>query len=302
MKPNTLGETDKYFKDAKSTTPNLKPKAVSDLKSKEARGGRRVTLDNSLLISNLKLNRAPDVLPTNLNLGHRKRLRDKFLLARKSLPDYEILEMLLFSGLTRKDTKVLAKTLLLKFGSLEEVVNADEDQLRSLPNVGDGVVAIIKLAQEIHLRILRNNLGTINNNIIKPRNETRVMLGDTSAIKEYCKSHIGSLAREQFLALFINGRGILVADEIIDMGNISEVRVSKSVLAVEAVRNAASSIIIAHNHPSGDPRPSPEDVQLTTDLTKFLMDIGVRLQDHIVVSYANAFSFSEDKKLRKCVY
>ncbi|MDR0571559.1 MAG: DNA repair protein RadC [Rickettsiales bacterium] len=224
----------------------------------------------------------------NLNEGHRERLRNKFLVSKGSLLDYELVEMLLFSVFARKDTKELAKTLMNKFGNICGVINADEMQLLNIKGIGEGTILILKLAQEIHMRMLKDEMRRKNNSI---------RLDSVSIISKYCKSRIGALVREQLLVLFINNDGILVADKILNMGDANEVKIYKNVIVSEATQNGATSIVVAHNHPSGNCKPSNGDIHSTEDLRSFLFQTNIDLLDHVIATKNKVFSFAENGML-----
>lgn len=219
-------------------------------------------------------------------LGHRQRLRERFLISQKSIPDYELLEMLLFLAFPRKDTKNLAKLLLNKFKNLENIFNADNGQLKSINGIGDGVVHIIKLVQELHLRILKEKIDN-----------TEIKLSNIQSVKQYCKSKIGFLVNEKILVLFLNNSSILIAEEIISFGDSNKTMLSTSSLISKANQNGAIAIILVHNHPSGDPNPSIQDIDMTKNLEKILFQVGIKLLDHIIVSKNKSFSFYESNLL-----
>jgi DNA repair protein RadC len=234
------------------------------------------------------------------HLGHRQRLRERFVISRDSLPDYEIIEMLLFLVFSRRDTKTLAKILLNKFGSLGGVINADENQLKGVEGIGENTVVTLKLLQEIYLRMLRSELRTNNETDNEINNETnneniispKPKLNDPKIIREFCRTKIGSLPQEHVLILFLNNSGILVADEIMNTGSTDEVGISKGAIVSKAVINGSNAIVLSHNHPSGNPTPTREDKILTTNLKKFLQEASIRLLDHVIVSTEKTYSFA----------
>lgn len=206
--------------------------------------------------------------------------------------------MLLFYVFSRIDTKSLAKTLLLKFdNSLNDVINADENQLRDIKGVGDGVIMLFKLLKEINCRILKkdidkNNNG-INNNINNIDNTNKPTLNNISSIKKYFKYKIGNLIKEEILVLFLNNKYNLVAEEVINIGNVNESQINNSLIITKALNNASSKIILAHNHPSGDYTPSVNDIKITQDLKELLSNFGIDLVEHIVVSKHGAIGMIE---------
>lgn len=226
-------------------------------------------------------------------LGHRSRVRENFLEKRKHLGDYEILEMLLFFAIPRRDTKPIAKELMNRFGTLENVINAEEESFLDIPGVGGGALALIKLAQEIHLRILK---GRLEKKIGTPHGggRKRVRLDGLKIARDYCLSAMSSLLGEEFLVIFVNENRSIVREETLGVGNIGEVAVHIGMLMVKAVTNRAAAVILAHNHPGGMPEPSPDDLVATDNIGSSLEKIGISLWDHIIVSGENAFSFREN--------
>lgn len=214
-------------------------------------------------------------------MSHRQNLRQKFLISQKSLKDYEILEMLLFLAIPRRDTKQIAKHLMSRFGSLSNVLNADKDQLMSIDWIGSGTIVTLQLIHEILCRTMLEDIR------IKP-----IKMDSLSKVEKYCKVRIGHLVREEMLVLFLDSRMCLITEEIINTGNHNEVKLYKNIIIAKATQNGASGIILAHNHPSGNPEPSISDVKITKDLENILYQLELRLYDHIVVSKNDIFSFN----------
>lgn len=220
-------------------------------------------------------------------LGHRKRLRERFMKSKESLPDYELLEMLLFLAFARKDTKDLAKTLLDKFKSLKYLLSSDENQLRSVDGVGDSVVYLVGLIHEIYLRMLKSD--------IKPQD---IKIKDLSAVIDYVQSKLGNMVTEYVLVLFLNNNNVLVNEKILSIGDLDSVNVYKNMIITQATQNASKSIIIVHNHPSGVAEPSEEDLQMTRELVFILSKVGIKLLDHIIVTKDDYFSFSKTRLIK----
>lgn len=219
--------------------------------------------------------------------GHRQRIRERFTISQKSIPDYELLEMLLFLAFPRKDTKELSKILFKKFGNLQAIINADIEQLKDVKGIGESAIFIIRLFHEIHLRILKDNIFN-----------KEIKLNSTEAVEKYCKASMGNLTHEQVLALFINNSSNLVAEEVINVGNVDEAKVCKNILISKATQNGAVGVILVHNHPSGSAKPSAEDKLLTLDIQRTLRQVDISLLDHIIVSKKETFSFSRNNLIR----
>lgn len=216
--------------------------------------------------------------------NHRQNLRKRFSISKESLPDYELLEMLLFLAIPRKDTKQLAKILLKKFHNLDGVINADKDQLLSIDGVGEATINVLQLIHEIFVRIS-----------IEEIKKHRLVLDNSDKVEKYCRTRIGHMVKEEMLVLFFNGEMELVNEEIVNTGNHSEVKVYKNIIVTKATQNGACGVILVHNHPSGNCEPSLADIKITKELKKVLDQLELRLFDHIIVSNQSSFSFQRSK-------
>lgn len=227
------------------------------------------------------------ITKTNLNAGHRKRLREKFLKCPISLHDYELLEMILFSAYTRKDTKPLAKKLIKEFGSFSKVINANIYELEKFPNLKQAGISAIKTVKEASNRLLKKEI------------EKMIILDKTDKVQKYCRAKIGHLKTEQLRILYINSQCKLVADEILSEGNMGETPIYKNMIITKATLYGTPSIILTHNHPSGDPHPSDQDLKITKDLTKILSELGIELIDHIIVTSNDSYSMRSNNELNE---
>lgn len=213
--------------------------------------------------------------------GHRKRLRDKFLkIPLRSLPDYEILEMLLFNASPRKDTKQLAKELLNRFGSLARILNAEPHELKEIDNVGDAIVFQFKLALDLLSRVL-----------LPSDNKDTHIFNNWHTVINYCQLTSGFKNTENYRVLYLNKKNILIAEEVSEAGTVDKIQIYPREIAKKALFHNASSIILVHNHPSGDPQPSNEDIKLTELIVKALEPLNIQMHDHIIVANHNSFSF-----------
>ncbi|MDR2077642.1 MAG: DNA repair protein RadC [Rickettsiales bacterium] len=219
----------------------------------------------------------------NLAIGHRNNLRERFAISKKSLKDHELIEMLLFLAIPRRNTRNLAKLLLKKFGSLRDVLNADENQLISIDGIGNRTVEVIQLFHEMITRVMRDDTKA-----------KLVKLDRLAAVEKYCKTRLGHLTHEEMLVLFLNNSMRLIGEDIINVGNQSEIRVYKNIVITKTTQNGASGIIIVHNHPSGDPNPSKADIEVTASLKDILEKVDIRLYDHLIVTRSQSFSFSKE--------
>jgi len=212
--------------------------------------------------------------------GHRERLRARFLKAGPdALADYELLEMILFAAIPRRDTKPLAKQLVTRFGSFAEVVHAPEAQLREVAGVTDGVITQIKLARAAALRLMRDSV------MHKP------VLSSWNAVLDYCRAGMGFEAREQFRILFLDKKNRLIADELQQVGTVDHTPVYVREVVKRALELSATAIVLVHNHPSGDPTPSRADIDMTHLIVAAAKPLGVVVHDHVIVGRQGHASF-----------
>lgn len=205
--------------------------------------------------------------------GHRERLRDRFRDAGPdALSDYELLEMVLFRALPRRDVKPLAKALIAKFGSFAEVVHAQELRLKEVSGLGDSAITEIKLIAATASRVARGQI-----------NKQKTVLSSWSSVIEYCRAAMAFADKEQFRILFLDKRNQLIADELQQVGTIDHTPVYPREVVKRALELSATAIILVHNHPSGDPTPSTADVQMTKSIVSIASPLGISVHDHIIV-------------------
>jgi DNA repair protein RadC len=203
--------------------------------------------------------------------GHRQRLRDRFMTGgADALPDYELLELLLFSAIPRKDTKPLAKQLIARFGDFAGVISAPPAQL-ALEGLTDITVATLKLIQAGALRLGRQRVMD------------REILSSWSALIDYLRAAMGREANEQFRLLFLDRKNALIADEIQARGTVDHTPVYVREVVKRALDLGATALILVHNHPSGDPTPSRADIEMTRDIARAAAPLGVTIHDHIII-------------------
>ncbi|HEY0235168.1 MAG TPA: DNA repair protein RadC [Afipia sp.] len=204
--------------------------------------------------------------------GHRERLRDRFNEAgADALSDYELLEMVLFRALPRRDVKPLAKTLIAKFGSFAEVVHAPEPRLRETPGLGDAAITEIKLIAATASRVAKGQV------------KQRTALSSWSSVIEYCRAAMAFAEKEQFRILFLDKRNQVIADELQQVGTVDHTPVYPREVVKRALELSATAIILVHNHPSGDPTPSTADIQMTKSIIAISSPLGISVHDHIIV-------------------
>ncbi len=212
--------------------------------------------------------------------GHRERLRERF---RKSgadaLADYELLELVLFRALPRRDVKALAKTLLKTFGSFSEVLSAPEQRLLEFDGMGGSVVTEFKIMRAAALRFSKDQVTE------------RMVLGSWSALIDYCRAAMAYDDIERFRLLFLDKRNGLIADEVQNSGTIDHTPVYPREIIKRALELSASALILVHNHPSGDPTPSQADIRMTKQIIDIARPLGIEVHDHLIVGKAGHASF-----------
>jgi DNA repair protein RadC len=214
----------------------------------------------------------PQKVEKSEHAGHRQRLRDRFMQGgADAMPDYELLEMVLFHALPMGDTKALAKALLKEFGSFAEVISADPQRLKSVDGAGPRVVAELKVINAAAVRLLRSN-------VMK-----RQALSSWSALLDYVRASMAFAAKEQFRILFLDKKNQLIADEVQQEGTVDHTPVYPREVIKRALELSASAIILVHNHPSGDPTPSTADIDMTRRIMEAGEKLGVAVHDHIIV-------------------
>lgn len=212
--------------------------------------------------------------------GHRQRLRERFMKGGADpLPDYELLELVLFRAIPRRDTKELAKRLIARFGSFAEVINAPEPRLREVKQVGDAVVTELKIVRAAALRVMQGEITG------KP------VLSSWSAVMEYCRAAMAFEEREQFRILFLDKKNKLIADEIQQQGTVDHTPVYIREIMKRALELGATAVILVHNHPSGDPTPSRADIEMTRQIVSAAKPLGITIHDHIIVGREGHASF-----------
>lgn len=204
--------------------------------------------------------------------GHRERLRDRFREGGdRALADYELLELLLFRLIPRRDTKPIAKALLARFGSLPEVLGAPAHLLTEVKGVGDSVATDLKLVAAIAHRMLKGEL------------KGRQVLASWSSVIEYCRAAMAFETREQFRILFLDKKNALIADEVQQTGTVDHTPVYPREVVKRALELSATAIILVHNHPSGDPTPSRADIEMTRLIVDTAKPLGITIHDHIII-------------------
>ncbi len=211
--------------------------------------------------------------------GHRDRLRERFLSAGiEALQDYELLELILFRAIPRRDVKPLAKRLLEKFGSVGEVLGADPDRLLEVRGVGEATMTELKLVHAAALKLLQDQVME------------RPVISSWSQLTEYVRVRLGTEKVEQFRILFLDNQNNLIADEMQQRGTVNHTPVYPREVIRRALDLSASAIILVHNHPSGDPRPSKDDIAMTKRIVEAGNTMAIRVHDHLIVGKSTVTS------------
>ncbi len=207
--------------------------------------------------------------------GHRKRLRERFRTGgRSALNDYELLELVLFRAILRRDVKQLAKKLIKTFGSFAEVISAPEARLREVEGVGVNVATELKIIQEAAIQLAQERVLD------------RPILSSWEAVVDYCKASMAYSSKEQFRILFLNRKNALITDELQQEGTIDHTPVYPREVLKRALELGATSIIMVHNHPSGDPTPSSADIEMTKQIIEAARPLKISVHDHLIIGKA----------------
>ena len=212
--------------------------------------------------------------------GHRKRLRARFMEGgAAAMPDYELLELLLFRSTPRSDVKPLARALLDEFGDFNRVLTAAPERLATIKGVGLAVITDLKIVEAASQRMAR------------ARVLQRHVISSWDAVLDYCHTTMAHRETEQFRVLYLDRKNILIADEEQARGTVDHVPVYPREVAKRALTLNASALILVHNHPSGDPTPSEADIAMTERVNAACEALGLTLHDHLIIGKSRELSF-----------
>ena len=214
--------------------------------------------------------------------GHRERLRARFeKVGYLGLHDYEILELVLFLSMPRGDVKAIAKNLLYTFKSLSGVLHAEKTLLNEIHGIGKNTIHTLKVILALQQRTMQENI------------KKRGVLNNFDDLIHYCRSHLCLLTVEEVRILFLDHKMGVIRDEIHQRGTVNESALYIRELLKRALELASSVIILLHNHPSGNPEPSLDDIQITYTLIKAAQPLNIEIYDHIITAHDTFFSFRE---------
>lgn len=204
--------------------------------------------------------------------GHRERLRQRFSEAGgDALPDYELMELLLFRSIPQRDVKPLAKVLIARFGSFAEALAAPAARLTEIRGVGASVALDFKVVEAVARRLAKGAVAR------------RTVLSSWSAVLDYVRAAMAFAEIEQFRILFLDKKNALIADEVQQTGTVDHTPVYPREVVKRALELSATAIILVHNHPSGDPSPSAADIAMTLQIRDTARPLGIALHDHVIV-------------------
>lgn len=212
--------------------------------------------------------------------GHRQRLRARFD-ASETLADYELLELLLFRALPRRDTKPIAHELIRRFGSFTGAISAPSHKLRAVEGIGDSVVADFKLIRAAAERFAHANLAA------------KDAVQSTADVIAYYRVLLRDAEREEFHTLFLDRKNHVIASECLGLGTVDHTPVYPREVLQAALRHSATAVVLVHNHPSGDPTPSRADVAMTQKIIAALEPVSITVHDHLIIGRHSAVSLRE---------
>lgn len=211
---------------------------------------------------------------------HRQRLRARFLDGgARAMPDYEMLELVLFRAIPRRDVKPLARALLDTFGDFAGVLSAPAERLAGVTGVGDAVICELKVVEAAAHRLAQ------------ARVMNRPVISSWDALLSYCRASMAHRETEQFRVFYLDRKNVLIADEEQARGTVDHVPVYPREVVRRALHLNASALILVHNHPSGDPTPSAADIDMTAQVARAAEVLGITLHDHVVIGRAGEVSF-----------
>jgi len=216
------------------------------------------------------------------NKGHRQRLREKFLTnGLNGFHDYEIIELLLTLGTPRTDCKQPAKDAMQKFGSLKAVLEADSKELKTIKGIGDNNVFGLKLSQDVARKYLADRIVDLD------------YVQSSDDVLDYLKHNLRDKNREIFMVIYLNGRNQILKVEQLFEGTLSTSAVYPREVVKRALANDAAALVLVHNHPSGNPNPSQDDLAITKKLKDAALAIDVSVHDHLIIAGNDVYSFAD---------
>ncbi len=216
------------------------------------------------------------------NEGHRQRLREKFLNSGlDGFHDYEIIELLLTLGTPRTDCKQPAKDALKKWGSLKAVLEAPPKELKKIKGIGDHNVFGLKLTQDVARRYLADRIVDMD------------YIQSSEDVLDYLRHNLRDKSQELFMVIYLNGRNQILKMETLFEGTLNTSAVYPREVVKKALENDASALVLVHNHPSGNPSPSKDDLTITKKLKEAAKTIDIYIHDHLIIAGNDVYSFAD---------
>lgn len=213
-------------------------------------------------------------------MGHRQRLRDRFMKAGgEAMADYELLELILFQAIPRRDVKPLAKDLMSTFGSFSSVISAPVERLQEFKGLSENAIAGIKMMQEVAVRLSKEEI------MDKP------VLSSWQALINYCRTAMAHRKTEQIRILYLDRKNVLIADELQGEGTVDHTPVYPREVVKRALDLHASALILVHNHPSGNTAPSQGDIAMTKEIQDACAKLNITIHDHLIIGKKGHSSF-----------
>ena len=206
------------------------------------------------------------------HIGHRDRLRQRFMAAGDAgVADYELVELILFRALPRRDVKPLAKAVIARFGSFAEAIAARPERLREVAGLGEAAIVEFKIVEAAARRLTK---GAV---------KVRQTLGSWTEVLDYCRTAMAFADREEFRILFLDKRNVLIGDEVQGRGTVDHTPVYPREVVRRALELGSTALVLVHNHPSGDTTPSTADIRMTHEIIAVAKPLGIAIHDHLIV-------------------
>ncbi|MBQ7673378.1 MAG: DNA repair protein RadC [Alphaproteobacteria bacterium] len=214
-------------------------------------------------------------------LGHRERMRQRLAAKSGSLADYEVLEMLLYYVFPRKDTKALAKKLIAHFGNIRSVIFSDKSNLKRIEGAGKACITMFSVMREAFVRLSFDEV------------KKSTVIASSAQVMDFYKNIFFNMKHEQLRIMFLNSKNLLITEEVFQEGTINQTPIYPRMIIQRAFELGAAAIIMVHNHPSGDPQPSRQDIIMTRALRDVASKLDILLLDHLIIGKNDVFSMKE---------
>ena len=219
-------------------------------------------------------------------IGHRQRLKERFLRSKGAdMADYEALELLLTYAIPRRDVKPLAKSLIKKFGSFAGVITAPIERLYEVSGIKENSATLIKFVEFASQKLSWQNLAF----------EDAAFISSTDSLIEFCRCTMGYSEVEVLRLIYVDAKLKVIETEVLQKGSVSSVNINPRDIVANALKKNASGVIMVHNHPTGDPRPSNNDVEATKRVKSACDAVGIALHEHLIITPSDFYSFAEHR-------